>query len=90
MKKAIWSLGAIALAICNLHGQAYVHQKLGSGFSNLSTGILTSLGYPAWSGELASSPGDVDVFLITGNNNVSASVLGTGRDASPADQDPIY
>ncbi len=90
MKKVIWSFGAIALAICNLHGQAYVHQKLGSGFNSLSTGILTSLGYPAWSGERTSDPGNVDIFLLTGNNNITASVLGTGRDASPADYHPIY
>ena len=90
MKKWFWSVWTIALAISTAHGQVYIHQKLGNGFSRLSKGILTELGYPAWSAERSADAGNVDVFLISGSSNVSASILGSGRDASPADYHPVY
>lgn len=90
MKKRIGIVWTIALAVSVANGQVYVHQKLGSGFSNLSKGILTALGYPAWSAERTADPGNIDIFLITGANNVTASILGSGRDASPADYHPAY
>jgi len=69
-----------------VYGQAFVHQKLGEGFTQIGKGILTEGGLPFWS---AVAPGNnLDIFKTTGNNNFTASILGSNRLASPVAYHP--
>jgi hypothetical protein len=69
-----------------VYGQAFVHQKLGEGFTQVGTGILTESGLPFWSAAALGS--NLDIFKITGNNNFTASILGSNRLASPVAYHP--
>ena len=69
-----------------VYGQAFVHQKLGEGFTQVGTGILTEGGLPFWSAVALGS--NLDIFKITGNNNFTASILGSNRLASPVAYHP--
>ncbi|GIV05923.1 MAG: hypothetical protein KatS3mg016_1498 [Fimbriimonadales bacterium] len=73
-------LGVLTLTV-SMYGQAFIHQKLGENFSEVGTGILSEEGLPFWSAELIA--GNLDVFKITGNTNLTASILGSGRIANP-------
>lgn len=79
------ALGAITLIVA-VYGQAFVHQKLGEGFTRIGTGILTESGLPFWSAEAIA--GNLDIFRITGNGNFTASLLGSNRVAEPIDYHP--
>jgi hypothetical protein len=68
------------------YGQAFVHQKLGEGFTQIGKGILTESGLPFWSA--VASDSNLDIFKITGNNNFTASILGSNRLASPVAYHP--
>jgi hypothetical protein len=69
-----------------VYGQAFVHQKLGEGFTQIGKGILTEGGLPFWSAVASGS--NLDIFKITGNNNFTASILGSNRLASPVAYHP--
>jgi len=75
-------LGVLTLTI-GVYGQAFIHQKLGENFTEIGTGILTESGLPFWSAEAIT--GNLDVFKITGNDNFTASILGSNRIANPID-----
>jgi hypothetical protein len=78
-------LGVLTLTI-SVYGQAFIHQKLGENFRQVGTGILSEGGLPFWSAEL--TVGNLDVFKITGNTNLTASILGSNRIADPIDYHP--
>ncbi|MCX7925366.1 MAG: hypothetical protein N2554_06095 [Fimbriimonadales bacterium] len=78
-------LGILTLTI-GVYGQAFIHQKLGENFNRIGTGILTESGLPFWSAEAIA--GNLDIFRITGNNNFTASILGSNRIADPIDYHP--
>ncbi|MCS7208052.1 MAG: hypothetical protein NZ874_00580 [Fimbriimonadales bacterium] len=78
-------LGFLILT-AGVYGQAFVHQKLGENFTRIGTGILSESGLPFWSAE--ATAGNLDIFKITGNNNFTASLLGTNRLANPIDYHP--
>lgn len=88
MKKISGVIGLTALLFVLGHGQAFIHQKLASGFSNLGTGLLTPEGFPYWSGALTSSPNNLDIFRLSTANNLTASLLGSTRLAYPIDFHP--
>jgi hypothetical protein len=69
-----------------VYGQAFVHQKLGEGFMQIGKGILTEGGLPFWSA--VASGNNLDIFKTTGNNNFTASILGSNRLASPVAYHP--
>jgi hypothetical protein len=69
-----------------VYGQAFVHQKLGEGFTQIGKGILTEGGLPFWSA--VASGNNLDIFKTTGNNNFTASILGSNRLASPVAYHP--
>jgi hypothetical protein len=69
-----------------VYGQAFVHQKLGEGFTQIGKGILTEGGLPFWSAVASGS--NLDIFKTTGNNNFTASILGSNRLASPVAYHP--
>jgi hypothetical protein len=69
-----------------VYGQAFVHQKLGEGFTQIGRGILTESGLPFWSA--VASGNNLDIFKITGNNNFTASILGSNRLAYPVAHHP--
>ncbi|MFT0752660.1 hypothetical protein [Synechococcus sp. RC10A2] len=69
-----------------VYGQAFVHQKLGEGFTQIGKGILTESGLPFWSA--VASGNNLDIFKTTGNNNFTASILGSNRLASPVAYHP--
>jgi len=69
-----------------VYGQAFVHQKLGEGFTQVGTGILTESGLPYWSAVVSGN--NLDIFKITGNNNFTASILGSNRLAYPVAYHP--
>ncbi|BCW94888.1 MAG: hypothetical protein KatS3mg018_0370 [Fimbriimonadales bacterium] len=65
----------------SVYGQAFIHQKLGENFTSVGTGILTESGLPFWSAVASGS--NLDIFRITGNDNFTASILGSNRLAYP-------
>jgi hypothetical protein len=69
-----------------VYGQAFVHQKLGEGFTQVGTGVLTESGLPFWSAVALGN--NLDIFRITGNNNFTASILGSNRLAYPVAYHP--
>ncbi|MGQ9656563.1 MAG: hypothetical protein ACUVV1_01525 [Fimbriimonadales bacterium] len=73
-------IASFALTVA-VYGQAFVHQKLGEGFTQVGTGILTEDGLPFWSAVASGS--DLDIFRITGNTNFTATLLGSSRLAYP-------
>lgn len=79
-------VGLITLTAA-VYGQAFIHQKLGEGFTQIGTGILSEGGLPFWSAERVA--GNLDIFRITGNTNFTASLLGTNRLADPIDYHPV-
>jgi hypothetical protein len=78
-------IAGFALTI-TVYGQAFVHQKLGEGFTQVGTGILTESGLPFWSAVASGS--NLDIFRITGNTNFTAAILGSNRIASPVAYHP--
>jgi len=78
-------IAGFALMI-SAYGQAFVHQKLGEGFTQVGTGILTESGLPFWSAVASGS--NLDIFRITGNTNFTAAILGSNRIASPVAYHP--
>ena len=78
-------IAGFALTV-SVYGQAFVHQKLGEGFTQVGTGILTESGLPFWSAVASGS--NLDIFRITGNTNFTASILGSNRIASPVAYHP--
>ena len=78
-------IAGFALTI-TVYGQAFVHQKLGEGFTQVGTGILTESGLPFWSAVASGS--NLDIFRITGNANFTAAILGSNRIASPVAYHP--
>jgi hypothetical protein len=78
-------IAGFALTI-SAYGQAFVHQKLGEGFTQVGTGLLTEGGLPFWSAVASGS--NLDIFRITGNTNFTASILGSNRIASPVAYHP--
>ncbi|MDW8051730.1 MAG: dockerin type I domain-containing protein [Armatimonadota bacterium] len=85
MRIASGVLGLVGL-LSVVYGQAFVHQKLGENFTQIGTGILTESGLPFWSAEALT--GNLDIFRVTGNNNFTASLLGTNRLAYPVAYHP--
>lgn len=73
-------IASFALTVA-VYGQAFVHQKLGEGYTQVGTGILTESGLPFWSA--VDSGSNLDVFRITGNTNFTATLLGSNRLAYP-------
>lgn len=69
-----------------VYGQAFVHQKLGEGYTQVGTGILTESGLPFWSAVASGS--NLDIFRITGNTNFTATLLGSNRLAYPVAYHP--
>jgi len=78
-------IAGFALTV-SVYGQAFVHQKLGEGFTQVGTGLLTEGGLPFWSA--VASGNNLDIFRITGNTNFTASILGSNRIASPVAYHP--
>ena len=78
-------IAGFALMI-TVYGQAFVHQKLGEGFTQVGTGVLTESGLPFWSAVALGN--NLDIFRITGNNNFTASILGSNRLAYPVAYHP--
>jgi len=78
-------IAGFALMI-SAYGQAFVHQKLGEGFTQIGTGILTEEGLPFWSAVASGS--NLDIFRITGNTNFTAAILGSNRSAYPVAYHP--
>jgi hypothetical protein len=78
-------IAGFALTI-SAYGQAFVHQKLGEGFTQVGTGLLTEGGLPFWSAVASGS--NLDIFRITGNTNFTAAILGSNRIASPVAYHP--
>ena len=78
-------IAGFALMI-SAYGQAFVHQKLGEGFTQIGTGILTEEGLPFWSAVASGS--NLDIFRITGNANFTAAILGSNRSAYPVAYHP--
>jgi len=72
--------------VMTAYGQVFIHQKLGEGFTDIGTGILTEGGLPFWSA--VASGNNLDIFRITGNTNFTASILGSNRLAYPVDYHP--
>jgi hypothetical protein len=85
MRTISGAIAGFALMI-SAYGQAFVHQKLGEGFTQVGTGILTESGLPFWSAVASGS--NLDIFRITGNTNFTASILGSNRIASPVAYHP--
>ena len=85
MRTISGAIAGFALTV-SVYGQAFVHQKLGEGFTQVGTGILTESGLPFWSAVASGS--NLDIFRITGNTNFTASILGSGRLASPVAYHP--
>lgn len=90
MRRQVSGLLGALLCFALGHGQAFIHQKLGTGYNDVPKGVLSDTGFPAWSAERTTATGNIDIFLITGANNFTQSLLGTGREAYPADYNPTY
>lgn len=78
-------IASFALTVA-VYGQAFVHQKLGEGYTQVGTGILTEGGLPFWSAVASGS--NLDIFRITGNTNFTATLLGSNRLAFPVAYHP--
>jgi hypothetical protein len=78
-------IAGFALMI-SAYGQAFVHQKLGEGFTQIGKGILTEEGLPFWSAVASGS--NLDIFRITGNTNFTAAILWSNRSAYPVAYHP--
>ena len=85
MRTISGAIAGFALTV-SVYGQAFVHQKLGEGFTQVGTGILTESGLPFWSAVASGS--NLDIFRITGNTNFTAAILGSNRIASPVAYHP--
>jgi hypothetical protein len=85
MRTISGAIAGFALTV-SVYGQAFVHQKLGEGFTQIGTGILTEEGLPFWSAVASGS--NLDIFRITGNANFTAAILGSNRSAYPVAYHP--
>jgi hypothetical protein len=85
MRTISGAIAGFALTV-SVYGQAFVHQKLGEGFTQVGTGILTESGLPFWSAVASGS--NLDIFRITGNTNFTAAILGSNRIAFPVAYHP--
>lgn len=90
MRRGFSTAMVIVLGTSIACAQPYVHQKIGEGFSGLGSGILGANGLPAWSAAVPALPANLDIFLIVGTQNYTASILGSGaRTAFPVDIDAM-
>ncbi len=87
MRKQLSGLLGILLCVAIGNTQAFIHQKLGTGYNDVPKGVLSESGFPVWCGE---QDDNLDIFLITGANNFTQSLLGSEREAYPADYHPTY
>ncbi len=85
MKNLSGVIGLTVVLFAFGHGQAFIHQKLASGFSDVGTGLLTPDGIPYWSGVRTSSPNNLDIFRLSTANNLTSALLGNNRTAYPVD-----